>query len=86
MDMVVTTPAGQHTGPLSVLLKTRGTHQTFKCKTDVGSLLTLLKTESGLPSYTVDLFLTRLKTASKVPLYGVRMSDQTLTELGFFLD
>ena len=86
MDMVVTNPAGRYTGPLSLSLKTRGTHETYECETDIRSLVALLDSESGLPSYAVDLFFNRLKTASKAPLYGVRMSDQRLQDLGFFLD
>ena len=86
VDMVVTTMAGQRTGPLSFILKTRGTHDTFECKTDIGSLTAVLEAESGLPSYVVDLFRKRLRTSSKAPLYGVRLSDQTLQKLGFFLD
>lgn len=86
MDIVVTSAAGKHTGPLSLLLKTRGTHDTFECETDVKSLIALLETESGLPSYAVDLFFSRLKISSKVPLYGVRVSDKTLQELGSFIN
>ena len=74
MDMVVTTPPGKHAGPLSLLLKTRGTHESFQFETNIESLVALLDGDSGLPSYAV------------TPLYGVRLSDQTLQKLGYFLD
>ncbi len=86
MDIVVTSAACKQTGPLSLILKTRGTRETFKCETDISSLVTFLKSESGLPSYAVDLFFRRLSITSREPLYGVRLSDDTLQKLGFFLD
>ena len=85
MDLVATNSAEQE-GSLSLLLKTRGTHESFACETDITSLIVWLETESGLPYYAVELFFKRLKLANKAPLYGVRLSDATLQRLGFFLD
>lgn len=85
MDLVAVNSADQQ-GSLSLLLKTRGTRESFACETDIESLGGWLDTESGLPSYTLDMFFKRLKLANKAPLYGVRLSDATLQKLGFFLD
>lgn len=84
--MIATTPVEQHTGLLSIVLKTRGTRDSFRYQTDFGSLVSLLGIRSGLPSYTVDSFFNRLKIQRTAYLNGVHFDDETLQKLGFFID
>lgn len=52
MDMIATTPVEQPTGLLSIVLKARGTRDSFQYQTNCGSLVKFLGIQSGLPSYT----------------------------------
>lgn len=73
--------------PIQLTMKTaHGLPNTFEYKTTSAALLKMLREESRMSPYALDLFLDGLRRSQNAPLYGVGLSDKALNDLGYFID
>ena len=77
----------RHTIPMQLTMKTaHGLQSTFEYETNSAMLLKMLREEGEMSPYALDLFLEGLRRNRNTPLYGVKLTDKALTELGYFVD
>ena len=77
----------RQTIPLQMTMKSAtGLPSTFEYQTSSAELLKMLREEGQMSPYALDLFLEGLRRNRNAPLYGVKLTDKALTELGYFLD
>ena len=77
---------GAVTIPLSLTIQPScGVPGTHVYATDSAALMRLLR-ETDLPSTVLKRFHSELYTAPSARLRGVKLSDQTLTQIGYFCD
>ncbi len=73
--------------PVTVLIRpSRGVPGNHTYVTDAYALLRMLKRTTELSSLVIDGFMKQLKSASAARLSAVELSDQTLREIGYFVD
>ena len=58
----------------------------YECTTDSNALLRLLRRETDLPGYVLDVFEKQLRAPLNAQLLGVELSDSVLTDIGYFVD
>ena len=58
----------------------------FEFKTDSTTLLRLLRLKTDLPSSVLKRFEGDLYSSPKAKLLGVELSEQVLTDVGYFID
>ncbi len=77
----------RQTIPLQMTMKTAtGLPSTFEYQTSSAELLKMLREEGQMSPYALDLFLEGLRRSRNTPLYGVKLTDKALTELGYLID
>ena len=77
---------GTFTIPLSLTIQPScGLPGTHVYATDSASLMRMLK-ETDLPSTVLKRFQSELYSSPSARLRGVKLSDQTLTQIGYFCD
>jgi hypothetical protein len=87
-----TRPAGHpsgHTGTTPVMLTIRpacGIPGDYEYATDSQTLLRLLRQQTDLPGYVLDVFEQEVRTPFKAQLRGVELSESVLTDIGYFVD
>ncbi len=64
----------------------RGMQGQHSYKTDTYALRSMLKRRTDLSGLAIDGFISQLKSASGARLSGVELNDQTLREIGYFVD
>ncbi len=73
--------------PLSLTIRPScGVPGEYSYPTDSKSLLSLLSRKTSLPESVLRRFLGDLYASSKARLLGVELSDQVLTDMGYFID
>lgn len=58
----------------------------YDCETDSKALLRLLRLQTDLPSYALDLFEECVRNRLGARLMGVELNDSVLTDIGYFID
>lgn len=58
----------------------------FLYPTDSATLLRMLRQKTDLASSVLDRFKGELQVSSRAKLLGVELSDQLLTEIGYFIE
>lgn len=58
----------------------------YEYATDSNALLRLLRRETDLPGYVLDVFEKQLRAPLNAQLLGVELSDSVLTDIGYFVD
>lgn len=58
----------------------------YEYATDSHALLRLLRRETDLPGYVLDVFEKQLRAPLNAQLLGVELSDSVLTDIGYFVD
>ena len=58
----------------------------YEYTTDSRALLRLLRRETDLPGYVLDVFEKQLHAPLNAQLLGVELSDSVLTDIGYFVD
>ncbi len=72
--------------PVTLMIRpARGFPGEYTYTTDSRKLLDLLKWETDLPATVLDRFKTELRFAPSVRLLAVELSEQALTDMGFFI-
>lgn len=77
------------TGAIPLSLKIRpacGLPGEYEYFTDSASLVWLLRRQTDLPASVIERFEERMCTAFNAHLLGVELSEQVLTEIGYFID
>ena len=89
---LITKSSGQikpGTASLSLSLKIRpacGLPGEYEYNTDSASLVWMLRRQTDLPASVIERFEERMHTAFNAHLLGVELSDNVLTEIGYFVD
>ncbi len=58
----------------------------YEFPTDSAALLRLLRLQTDLPGYVLDVFATELRARLAARLMGVELSESVLTDIGYFID
>jgi hypothetical protein len=58
----------------------------YDCQIDCKALMRLLRLQSDLPTYTLELFEKDLRSLHPSKLMGVELNDFVLTKIGYFID
>lgn len=58
----------------------------YSFSTDTASLFHMLKRQTDLPETVLERFRTSLTASSTAKLMGVELNEQTLTQIGYFID
>jgi hypothetical protein len=73
--------------PLTLTIQpARGLPGDYEFSTDSAALLRLLRQKTDLPGYILDTFKAKLALPIGARLTGVELSDNVLTEIGYFID
>lgn len=83
------TPYRPATGSFPVNLTIRpacGLPGEYSFSTDTASLFRMLHRQTDLPESVLQKFETTLAATSNAKLLAVELSDQTLTQIGYFVD
>jgi hypothetical protein len=73
--------------PLSLTIRPAcGLPGDYEFPTDSTSLIRLLRAQTDLPGTVLQRFEEELQTASHARLLGVELSEQVLTNIGYFID
>lgn len=83
------TPSRPVTGNFPVNLTIRpacGLPGEYSFSTDTASLFRMLHRQTDLPESVLEKFEITLATTSNAKLLAVELSDQTLTQIGYFVD
>lgn len=73
--------------PLSLTIRPAcGLPGEYVCPTDSTALLRMLSQKTDLPSSVLRRFRGDLVTSARARLLAVELSDQVLTEIGYFVD
>ena len=73
--------------PVTVQIRpSRGVAGEHLYTTDAHTLLNMLKRRTELSGCVLDGFMSQLKMASSARLSGVELNDNTLREIGYFID
>ncbi|HLJ76564.1 MAG TPA: hypothetical protein VKT75_04085 [Acidobacteriaceae bacterium] len=81
--------SADHTGTTPVLLTIRpacGIPGDYEYATDSQALLRLLRQQTDLPGYVLEVFEKQLRALLKAQLLGVELSESVLTDIGYFVD
>lgn len=58
----------------------------YEYATDSRALLRLLRQQTDLPGYVLEIFERQLRAPLSAQLLGVELSDSVLTDIGYFVD
>lgn len=73
--------------PLSLTIRPAcGVPGEYVCPTDSATLLRMLRQNTKLPAAVLQRFQGKMLAASRARLLAVDLSDQLLTEIGYFVD
>jgi hypothetical protein len=73
--------------PLSLKIRPAcGLPGEYEYSTDSASLVWMLRRQTDLPAFVIERFEERMYTAFSAHLLGVELSDNVLTEMGYFVD
>jgi hypothetical protein len=73
--------------PLSLTIRPAcGLPGDYECSTDSAELLRLLRRQTELPSTVLQRFEENLRTPLGARLLGVELSENILTDIGYFID
>jgi hypothetical protein len=73
--------------PVTLSIRTaRGLSGDYECPMDGEALLRMLRQQTDLPGYVLDVFARKLRTPADATLPGVELSETLLTEIGYFVD
>jgi hypothetical protein len=73
--------------PLSLTIRPAcGLPGDYEYRTDSSSLLWLLHRQTDLPAAVIDRFERSMYSSADARLLGVELSEQVLTEIGYFID
>ncbi len=77
----------QGTIPLALTIRPAcGLPGDYDCQTDSKALLRLLRLQTDLPAYTLELFEQGMRNQVGAKLMGVELNDFVLTKIGYFID
>jgi hypothetical protein len=78
---------GARTIPLSLTIRPAcGLPGDYECPTDSATLLRLLRKQTDLPASVLQRFEESLRAPVPAKLLGVELSDDVLTNIGYFID
>lgn len=73
--------------PLSLILRPAcGLPGDYEYPTDIASLIRMLRSQTDLPGTVLQRFEDELRAGSHPKLLGVELSEQVLTNIGYFID
>lgn len=79
--------SGAVTVPLKLTIRpTCGVPGDYECSTDSASLLRLLRRQTDLPGYVLENFAAQIRLHLAARLTRVELSDNVLTDIGYFID
>jgi hypothetical protein len=79
--------SGPGTIPLTLTIRPAcGVPGDYECAMDSAALLRLLRRQTDLPGYVLDVFERELRIAMGARLLGVELSESVLTDIGYFID
>jgi hypothetical protein len=58
----------------------------YECPIDSMGLLRLLRQQTDLPDYVIEVFEKKMRMAPRANLAGVELSERVLTDIGYFID
>jgi hypothetical protein len=76
-------------GTISLTLSIRpacGIPGEYECPIDSGTLTRLLRRQTDLPGSVIEVFEEKMHFAPTASLLGVELSEQVLTDIGYFID
>lgn len=78
---------GPGTIPLTLTIRPAcGLPGDYECSMDSAALLRLLRRQTDLPGYVLDVFERELRISMGARLLGVELSESVLTDIGYFID
>lgn len=80
-------PPWAGTVPLTLTIRPAcGLPGDYECSTDSATLLRLLRKQTDLPGYVLEVFEAKLRLPVGARLPGVELSESVLTDIGYFID
>jgi hypothetical protein len=58
----------------------------YECPIDSWALVRLLVRQTDLPDSVIRVFEEKIRSAARASLLGVELSEQVLTDIGYFID
>jgi hypothetical protein len=58
----------------------------YECPIESSALLRLLRQQTDLPDYVIEVFEKKMLASPAATLPGVELSDRALTDIGYFID